>query len=157
MFDPFRNRFDVTKHHRRARFQPQLVCDLHHFEPLVALDFQWRNFPAHSVDQNFTATARDRAEAGVFEFCDYLTQRHSKNFREMLELRWTESVNVDVRIFLADVSQQVDVPFKAELRMMSALHQDLNTADGGKFVQLLIELLERDDVMIVVLFGTIKR
>ena len=58
----------------------------------------------------------------------------------MLELWWTKSVNVDVRIFLADVPQQVDVPFEAELRMMSALHQDLNTADGGKFVQLLIEL-----------------
>jgi len=62
------------------------------------------------------------------------------HFREMLELWWTKSVNVDVRIFLADVPQQVDVPFEAELRMMSALHQDLNTADGGKFVQLLIEL-----------------
>jgi hypothetical protein len=51
-------------------------------------------------------------------------------------------VNVDVRIFLADVPQQIDVPFQAELGMMSALHQDLNTADGGKFVQLLIELFQ---------------
>ena len=60
----------------------------------------------------------------------------------MLELRRTESVDIDVRIFLADVPQQVDVPFEAQLGMMSALHQNLNTAHGGKFVQLLIELFQ---------------
>jgi hypothetical protein len=41
--------------------------------------------------------------------------------------------------------------------VMSPLHQDLNPADGGKFIQLLIKLLERDDVMVAVFFGAIKR
>src|SRR5947209_7557906 len=75
----------------------------------------------------------------------------------MLELRWTKSVNVDVWIFFADVPQQVDVPLQAELGMVSPLHQDLNTAHGGKFIQLLIELLQRNDVVIVIFFGAIKR
>lgn len=40
---------------------------------------------------------------------------------------------------------------------MPALHQNLNTADGRKFVELLIDLLERKHVMILILFRSIKR
>jgi hypothetical protein len=41
--------------------------------------------------------------------------------------------------------------------MMPPLHQDLNTADGRKFVEFLIDLLEREDVMILILLRSIKR
>src|SRR6266403_5895241 len=40
--------------------------------------------------------------------------------------------------------------------MMSPLHQDLNTTNGGKFVEFLIDLLEREDVMIFILLRAIK-
>src|SRR5207244_13554090 len=40
--------------------------------------------------------------------------------------------------------------------MMSPLHQDLNTADGRQFVEFLIDLLEREDVMIFILLRAIK-
>ena len=33
------------------------------------------------------------------------------------------------------------IPVEAQLRVMPALHQDLNPADGRKLIQLLIELL----------------
>jgi hypothetical protein len=41
--------------------------------------------------------------------------------------------------------------------MVTALHQDLNTAQGRKFVEFCINLLEGEHVMIVVFFGPIKR
>ena len=41
--------------------------------------------------------------------------------------------------------------------MMPALHQDLHSARGSEFVQLLIKLLEAQHVMIFVAFGPIKR
>src|SRR5438477_9200211 len=157
MFHPLGDGFDVTEHHRRARFQSQFVRDLPYLQPFVTLDFEWRNSLAHPVNQNFATTTGDGAEAGFLEFREHFPQWHSKNFREVLELRRTEPMNIDLRIFLSDVVQQIDIPFEAQLRVMSALHQDLNPADSAKFIQLLIELLERDDMMVVVLFGAIKR
>src|SRR5436853_644459 len=53
----------------------------------------------------------------------------------MLELRRTEPVDVDVRIFFADVLQKIDVPLERQFRVMSALHQDLNATRCRKFVQ----------------------
>src|SRR4029450_5448832 len=75
----------------------------------------------------------------------------------MLKLRWTESVNIDVRIFFPEVTQQIDVPFERQFRVIPALHQDLNTAGSRKFVELLIDLFERKAVMILILLRSIKR
>ena len=41
--------------------------------------------------------------------------------------------------------------------MMPALHQDLNAARRGKFVELLVELFAAQDVMVRVFFRAIKR
>jgi hypothetical protein len=75
----------------------------------------------------------------------------------MLKLRRTESVNIDVRIFFADVVQEIDVPLERQFRMMPALHQYLHSTCSSEFVQLLIKLLEAQHVMIFVAFGPVKR
>src|SRR6476646_685790 len=75
----------------------------------------------------------------------------------MLKLRRTEPVDVDVRIFFADVVQEIEVPLERQFRMMPALHQDLYSACSSEFIQLLIKLLEAQHVMIFVAFGSIKR
>src|SRR6476661_6364795 len=75
----------------------------------------------------------------------------------MLKLRRTEPVDVDVRIFFADVVQEIDVPLEWQFRMMPALHQDLYSASSSELVQLLIKLLEAQHVMIFVAFGSIER
>ena len=64
-----------------------------------------------------------------------------KRLGEMLKLRRAESVDVDVRIFFADVPEQIEIPIESKLRMMPALHQNLHAADGGQFVQFLVQLL----------------
>jgi hypothetical protein len=112
----------VTEHHRRARFQSELMRDLHHFQPLVAVDLERRNFLSNAVHQDFTATARDRSEPCALELRDHFSQRHPESFGEMLELRRTESVNVDVRIVVPNVLQKIDVPRERQLRMMATLH-----------------------------------
>src|SRR5215475_667731 len=74
----------------------------------------------------------------------------------MLKFRRTESVNVDVRIFFSNVLQKINVPLQRQFRMVPALHQNLNSAYRGKFIQLLIQLLETKHVMIFVALRSIK-
>ena len=66
-------------------------------------------------------------------------------------------MNVNLRISCSDVPQKIDIPRKWQFRVMPALHQDLNAADGGKFIQFLIDLLETEHVMIFVALRPIKR
>src|SRR5436309_640526 len=157
MLDPFFNRLDMTEHHRRARSQPELVRDLHHFQPLIAVNFQRRNLLAHAINQNFAAAARNGAQPRVFELGDHFTQRHPESFRKVLEFRRTESVDIDVGIFRPDMPQKIDIPPECQFWMMSTLHQNLNPARRRKFIELLIDLLERKYIMIFIFFGSIKR
>src|SRR4029078_2635964 len=59
MFDAIFEGFDVAKNHGSARFQSELMCDLHYLEPLVTVDFQRRDPLAYPVDKDFAATAWD--------------------------------------------------------------------------------------------------
>src|SRR4029434_2340173 len=122
MLYPILDCLDVAEHHGGARFQSELVRNLHHLQPLIAVDLQWRNFLSHPVDQNFTAAARDRAKAGGFKLRNHVPERHPERFGKMLKLRRTESVNIDVRILFADVSEKSDIPVEPQLRMMPPLH-----------------------------------
>src|ERR1700693_1074241 len=74
----------------------------------------------------------------------------------MLKLRWTKPVDINVRIFFANVSQKIEIPLERQFRMMPALHQDLNTVRGGQFLKFFIDLLEREHVMIFIAFCAIK-
>src|SRR5919106_449330 len=157
MLDALLDCLDVAEHHRGTRFQSELVRNLHHFQPLVAVDLQWRNFLAYPIHKNFAATTRNRSESGIFEFGDHFTQWHPESFREVLEFRRAESVNVDVWIFFAYVLQEIDVPNEWQFWMVPPLHQYLNPTFGGKFIEFLIDLFERKDVMIFVFLGAIER
>ena len=75
----------------------------------------------------------------------------------MLEFRRTKSVDVNVRISLPYVVQKIDVPLEWQFRMVATLHQDLNAPRGRKLIKLLIDLLERKDVMILIFLRPIKR
>src|SRR2546423_14922945 len=74
----------------------------------------------------------------------------------MLQLRRTDPVNVDVRLFSADVPKQIEIPLERQSRMVPALHQDLNSARRGKFVEFLVEFFAAQNVMVRVFFGPIK-
>src|SRR5439155_25562888 len=115
MFDPLFNTFHVSKHHRRAGFQSELVRCLHYLQPLIAVNFQWRYILPHPIHQNFSAAARNRSKSSLLEFRNHLTHRHPEGLREMLKLRRTESENIDVRIYLPNVTQKIDIPLKSQI------------------------------------------
>src|SRR6516164_1257242 len=75
----------------------------------------------------------------------------------MIKFRRTERVDVDLRIFFPDVTQQIQVVVNSELGVMTALHQNLDPADCNKLINLLIDLFLVQDVVIRIFFGPIKR
>ena len=53
--------------------------------------------------------------------------------------------------------EQIEIPLLGQLRMMSALHQNLRAAQRDGLLDFLVHLVERDDVGVVVLFRAVKR
>ena len=131
VLDAILDRFDVAKHHRRTRLQAELVRHLHHLEPLVALTFERRDSLPDGIDQNLAAAAWDRTKSRFLKPRDHFVERHLERLGKMLELRRAETVDVDMGIFFPDVLEEIDIPIEAELRMMTALHQDLHAARRG--------------------------
>ncbi len=93
------------------------------------------------------------AEARLLEARDDLLQRQAEDLREMVELRRREAVDVDRRVVLPDVLQQVQVVVDAELGVVPALHEDLRAADGLELLDLLADLLGREHVVVLVALG----
>src|SRR6266516_2780147 len=79
-----------------------------------------------------------------------------EHFAEVHKLARTESVNVHLRKFAFDVVQQIEIPLLGQFRVMPALHQYLRAAERDSFLDLLVDLVVRDDVGIVVSFRAIK-
>ena len=66
-------------------------------------------------------------------------------------------MNINVRIFFPYVMQKINVPRERQFWVVPPLHQDLNTARGRKFIELLIDLFEREHVMIFITLSAVKR
>jgi len=65
-------------------------------------------------------------------------------------------MNVD-GMMLLDVAHQLEVPLERDIRVVSALKQDLHAADGLALVDLGADLLEAQHVAFVVLGAAIER
>ena len=65
-------------------------------------------------------------------------------------------MDVHMRVFLPDMGEQVGVPVDGEGGVVSSLHQDLDAAGGGQFIELLIDLRVGDDVGIGLLLCPVK-
>ena len=86
-------------------------------------DGQTRAVVVHGACRAFSAGADiNMLSKESNEFRNHFAQWNSEGFREMLKLRRTEPVNIDVRIFFPDVTQQIDIPLERQFRMMPALH-----------------------------------
>ena len=112
---------------------------------------------ANLVDQNLAATARDRAQASLAEISNQCFQRLAEHVTKMNKLARAESVNVDLRKFVPNVREQVQVPLLVELRVMAALHQDLRATERDRLLDFLVDLVEGDHVRVVLFFRPPKR
>src|SRR5262249_31871299 len=99
VFDPVLDRFHVAEHHRCTRFQSELMRNLHHLEPFIAIALKRRNSLPHPIDQNLATPTGDRAEPGLLECRNDFAKRHPEYLGEMLKLRRTKSMNINMRIF----------------------------------------------------------
>ena len=70
--------------------------------------------------------------------------------------RGREAVDVD-RVVALDVAHQVEVPLERDVRIVPALHQDLDAADRLALVDLGADLLEGQDVALGVLRPAVER
>src|SRR6185369_4497991 len=119
----------------------------HHVEPLISRTLR-RNSLAHFVIENFRAAAGKTVESGFFE------PRHDRfviEFRDQMDvvdLGRREAVQLEVRIFFTERTQQVFVPLNAEVRVESALHEDAGAAERDRLVDLLADLFEAADVSV---------
>ena len=157
MLDAVVDALDMAEHHCGRAAQAEPVRDAHDLEPVVRVALQRRDLVADLVDENFAAAAGNRAEPRFLEARDDLLQRHAEDFREMVELRRREPVDVDRRVVRPDVVEQVQVVIDAELRMMPALHQNLRAADRLELLDLFADLLGRKHVRVVLALGAHER
>src|SRR5260370_16489599 len=147
-FDPILHGLIVPEPHRRATVQADLMRGSHDVQPLLSITLERRNPVSHLINQDFSSPTRDRSKSGLFEPQDNFTQWQPEYFCKMIKLRRTECVDVDLRIFLPDVIQQVEVIVDAQLRVVTALHQYLAPSDEHKFIILLIYIFVTQNVMI---------
>src|ERR1700722_7697708 len=75
----------------------------------------------------------------------------------MIKFRRAKGMDIDLRIFLPDVIEQIQIIGNAQFRMMTTLHQDLYSADGDQFINFLIDLFMAQNVMVGIPFGSVKR
>src|SRR5437667_97028 len=59
-------------------------------------------------------------------------------------------------LLITNSPQMFDLPLARQFRMVPTLHQNLNSARRRKLVEFLIDLLEREHVMVLVAFRPIK-
>ncbi len=65
-------------------------------------------------------------------------------------------MDIDRRKLLADMSEHRQIKIDAKFRMMPSLEQNLNSTNLCQLRQFLVDLLQRQDVMIVILFCAIE-
>ena len=111
--------------------------DAHDVEPVVSQDFAAGDLFADSIDKNLAATARQTSQTSSLESFQHGLQRQFADLCEVMNLRRTESMNVDLREMCAQRSQRLFVPFERQFWMQSALQQNLVAAKFHCFFNLL--------------------
>ena len=66
-------------------------------------------------------------------------------------------MDINMWILFADVPEPFQIPIQRQFRMVPALHQDLNPARRGKFVEFFVELFPAQHVMVGVFFRPVER
>src|SRR3990170_3974299 len=136
-------RFADAVHHRARGLESLLMRDLHDFEPAVGAGLLARDLVAHALHEDLAAAAGNRVEPRRDELADDLARVHPVERAPEIHLARAESVHVD-RVVPLDVAEQIEVPREGDVRIVTALHQDLHAAQGLHLVDLGADLLEAE-------------
>ena len=136
---PHSERLDVPEHHRCRAATAKLVPDAVDVQPVVRQDLPARDRLADAIHQDLRAAARKTSQARRLQPRQHFPQGQLGHLGEMIDLRRAESVDVDLREPLLDISQQLLVPRELKVGMQPALQQNLIAAQGDGFLDLRVE------------------
>ena len=157
MFDALVECLDMAEHHGGRANSTELVPNSHDIEPIVGHDFATRNFAANTIDQDFSAAARQAPQASLLESFEHLPQRKMVELGEVIYLGRAEAMNVDLWKACLDVRQQLFIPLELKFGMQAALHQDLIAPQGDGLFDFFEQFSAGQHVAFVALGRTIKR
>src|SRR5208337_4474397 len=140
VLDPVCHGLDMTEHHGRGRSTAQLMPDLVNLQPVVGQHLAPRDRLADAIDQDLGATTGKASQPRLFETPEHRPERQFRDLREVVNLRGAEAVDVDPGKMILDIAEQLLVPLQSQMRMQSALHEDLVSAQRHG----LADLLEHD-------------
>src|SRR5689334_5324636 len=150
MLETLRQRFAQSVHHRDRSLHPFAVRELHDLQPPVGASFLGRDDVANALHEYLATTTGNRVETRLLQLANNLYRFHPENFGEEIDFAGAEPVNVNGVIAL-DVAHQIEVPVERDVRIVSALDQDLYTAKRFYFVDLGPDLLEGERIAFAVL------
>ena len=87
--------------------------------------FFLRDQIAHALDEDLAAAAGDRVEPGLHQLADDVARVHAERLGEEVDFARAEAVDVD-RMVLLDVAQQIEIPLERDVRVVPALHENLD-------------------------------
>jgi hypothetical protein len=143
-------------HHRDRGLHALAVGLLLDAEPFLGLRLLLRHALADLVHQDLAAAARDAVEPRLPQLPHDLRDREAEALAEEDHLAGREPMDVD-RVVPLDVAHQLEIPLERDVRVVSALEQDLHAADGLALVDLGADLLEAEDVPLGVAGPAVER
>ena len=150
MLDPLGDGLDVAKHHGDAGSHADAVRFTHDRQILGCRRLALGDLPSHTIDQNLAAAARNRVQSGLLQSEQHVAQGHVENLMKRPDLRRAEGMNVNAGVFALDEAHQIKVPLERQhlRRHQATLHQDLRSADGQQFFDLVADILETEHVAV---------
>jgi hypothetical protein len=127
-----------------------------HAQPLLGLGLLLRHTLPDLVHQDLTAAAGNAVEPRGLQLPYDVRDRQVKPLAEEDNLARREAVDVD-RVMPLDVAHQVQIPLERDVRIVSALKQDLHAADSLALVDLGTDLLEAQDVALGMAGAPVER
>src|SRR5206468_1266466 len=101
---------------------------------------------AHAIDENFRAAAGNAVEAGGNQTLNDVRNGKLRQARQVDHFRRRQRVQFEIRIAGLDGAKQILVPRERQIRIVSALQQQLDAADCDRLVDLSKQLVEAEDV-----------
>ena len=115
-------------------------------EPIGARNACGCGFEAYLILENFTTSTRQTVQTSVFHAGNDLECAQSRDFLESEDFFWAEGINFDTRMVFFQKLEHLEVPFKRQGRIRTALQQNARAADFLEFADLLRDLLEAQGV-----------
>ena len=106
VLDPLLERFDMPEHHRRAAVATQLMPNSHDRQPIIGQHLAACDLSTDSIHQDLRTTSRQTPQARSLESLEHGSQGQLIHFREVINLRRAEAVNVHLRVATANVRKQ---------------------------------------------------